>query len=80
VYRSFLECYGASSIIAKVEVCLETAPDEEDLHVMSVVRIWQRGRARRQGQHTAYTITAENTVAATAFPSGGSSVEPIIEW
>ena len=42
MYRSLLECYGASSIITKVEVCLETAPDEEDLHVMSVVRRWQR--------------------------------------
>jgi hypothetical protein len=32
MYRSLLECYGASSIIAIVEECLETAPDEEDLH------------------------------------------------
>jgi len=29
---------------------------------------------------TTYTITAEKTVAATAAPFGGSSVEPIIEW
>jgi hypothetical protein len=33
MYKSLLECYGASSIIAIVEECLETAPDEEDLHV-----------------------------------------------
>jgi hypothetical protein len=29
---------------------------------------------------TAYTRTAEKTVAATAVPFFGSSVEPIIEW
>jgi hypothetical protein len=31
-------------------------------------------------KHTAYTITAEKTVAPTAAPLLGSPVEPIIEW
>ena len=34
----------------------------------------------KEGRHTAYTITAENTVPATAAPSFGSSFEPVMEW
>ncbi|KAF4625946.1 hypothetical protein G7Y89_g12218 [Cudoniella acicularis] len=35
---------------------------------------------KNSGKHTAYTMTAEKTVPATAAPSTGSSVEPIMLW
>jgi hypothetical protein len=76
MYRSLLECYGASSIIAKVEVCLETAPDEEDLHVMSVVRRWQRVGLEGKGNIQRIRLRRRIQLLPLPFRLGGHRLSP----
>jgi hypothetical protein len=73
---SLRQRYGAPSIVSDVQISLETAADEENLPGTSISMIFKLGKEIC----TAYTMTAEKTVAATAGPSAGSSVEPTMEW